>query len=823
MSARAFGRIWPVPARLALLFLAGVLTATASFSDPADSNWSSLFARPGLSGPVYPGAAFSTANFRDTLVIGGQFTFADGQPMANVARWYGGAYHPMGAGFNNTVTSLAVANGALYAAGDFDSSGTNPIGHVARWNGVSWVRLDAGTPDATYGLSLAADGTSLLLLGQFSQVGAPPIAAQYIARWDSSWHAMSGLSIPVQGIARVGTHLYAGGGSYGDNALFDWNGTAWSAVPAYDNNLAQYASFTSLASFQGKLIASGDFLDLQGAAVNGIAQYDGTTWSSLAGIAPDGIIDRIGVDNGRLRVVGQFTSVPGPHVATWNGTAWTADPRGVIAFGGQIASFSRVGSELYYGGSMWAFDDGTAYPAYCGGTARFDGTVTRALGSGHGFLYATQVSALQTFGGQLIASGAFSQTADHSGPLANIAAWNGSAWQPVGAVGLSANGAPSCDGLTLWGSQLVAVGYFSSADNVAVHNIASWDGASWHDVGGGFTAQPTHVVALGSQLIVTSGYGLGNSVTTNAPMGDLARWTGTQWVSIGTRAGSLVGYAGGVLTVWNGKAVYGGSFTSMSGVAANNIAAWNGASWSAMGAGFDGFVNALGIHNNELYACGNFTHSGATLLPGHIARWNGSTWVALTSGFDVAPNSLCSYGGKLYAGGAFSLASGQPANSIAVWDGATWSALGSGLSPVGPVYALAGYAGGLFAGGFFNTAGGRPSAFLAEWLGAATTAVEGSPRALVSGLALAPPWPNPARAGARIAFRLPQAGAVNMAIYDLNGRLVQRLVNNSLPAGAHEQTWDGRDAGGAPAHAGLYWVRVRTDSGEASASITLLR
>jgi len=78
-------------------------------------------------------------------------------------------------------------------------------------------------------------------------------------------------------------------------------------------------------------------------------------------------------------------------------------------------------------------------------------------------------------------------------------------------------------------------------------------------------------------------------------------------------------------------------------------------------------------------------------------------------------------------------------------------------------------------------------------------------------LALARPAPNPARGAARIGFTLSREGAVNLAIYDIAGRKERVLVEGVLPAGEHAQSWDLRDASGATAHAGLYFVRLEAE------------
>lgn len=69
-------------------------------------------------------------------------------------------------------------------------------------------------------------------------------------------------------------------------------------------------------------------------------------------------------------------------------------------------------------------------------------------------------------------------------------------------------------------------------------------------------------------------------------------------------------------------------------------------------------------------------------------------------------------------------------------------------------------------------------------------------------------WPNPARDGARLRFSLVAAEHVDARLYDVAGREVRRLHAGALAAGVHELAWDGRDAAGRRAAAGVYFARV---------------
>jgi hypothetical protein len=84
-------------------------------------------------------------------------------------------------------------------------------------------------------------------------------------------------------------------------------------------------------------------------------------------------------------------------------------------------------------------------------------------------------------------------------------------------------------------------------------------------------------------------------------------------------------------------------------------------------------------------------------------------------------------------------------------------------------------------------------------------------------------WPNPCNPRAHLAFELADAGPVRLSLYDLAGRLVRTLLDDSLPPGHHEVVWDGRDATGRDAASGMYLARLRYGEEVATARLGLLR
>jgi hypothetical protein len=77
-------------------------------------------------------------------------------------------------------------------------------------------------------------------------------------------------------------------------------------------------------------------------------------------------------------------------------------------------------------------------------------------------------------------------------------------------------------------------------------------------------------------------------------------------------------------------------------------------------------------------------------------------------------------------------------------------------------------------------------------------------------LAIDPVAPSPTAAAAHIGFALPRAGQARLAVYDVGGREIARLVDGTLPAGRHQAAWDGRILG-TRAGAGVYHIRLDFD------------
>jgi hypothetical protein len=84
-------------------------------------------------------------------------------------------------------------------------------------------------------------------------------------------------------------------------------------------------------------------------------------------------------------------------------------------------------------------------------------------------------------------------------------------------------------------------------------------------------------------------------------------------------------------------------------------------------------------------------------------------------------------------------------------------------------------------------------------------------------------YPNPFNPQTQIQIDLLNSEYINAYIYDVNGRMVSKLINDYLSAGQHVITWDGLNNRGNPVASGTYFVRVMGENQENWQKVTLLK
>jgi hypothetical protein len=84
-------------------------------------------------------------------------------------------------------------------------------------------------------------------------------------------------------------------------------------------------------------------------------------------------------------------------------------------------------------------------------------------------------------------------------------------------------------------------------------------------------------------------------------------------------------------------------------------------------------------------------------------------------------------------------------------------------------------------------------------------------------------YPNPFNPSTTIAYELAAPAHVDLAIYDLAGRLVRVLVDSGRSEGYHEVNWDGRDEQGSQVASGVYFCRIEAAGSFRTMKLVLLK
>jgi hypothetical protein len=85
-------------------------------------------------------------------------------------------------------------------------------------------------------------------------------------------------------------------------------------------------------------------------------------------------------------------------------------------------------------------------------------------------------------------------------------------------------------------------------------------------------------------------------------------------------------------------------------------------------------------------------------------------------------------------------------------------------------------------------------------------------------------YPNPFNPTTTIEYSLASKGKVTIAVYDIAGRLVKRLlVDELVEAGVNRVFWDGKNENGIKVASGVYFCSMRTAGEVSGIKLILLR
>jgi trimeric autotransporter adhesin len=730
--------------------------------------WSTLGA--GSSNGVSSGAVNALCVFGGRLFVGGSFpTLGNGSTLANrIAAWDGDAWSTLRSGSSTgvstgAVNALSVFGGRLFVGGSFTAlgDGTTSAKYIVSWSGSMWLTLPFRGSNGVSGdvLALSVFGSRLYVGGLFTTLGDGMTPAKYIAAWDgTTWSTLgsgssNGVVDSVSALCVFGSKLYIGGsfttlGNYITPAsrIVAWDGSAWSILPAGGGSSGSNGvsgPVSALSVFGSKLYVGGSFSALGDGTTSArsIAAWDGVAWSTF----PVGRSDGVSGSVLALAANGSSSLFVGGQFGTLSDDSTLAGNLAALVLSSTVNTSSAAGASTAAARPTIS-PTSTPTPSVTPPPPVSDPPVSLVplpSSSSGGLGIGGSVSAVLEWNGVSYVAGTFTTLSDSVTSAKYIAAWDGSAWSPLGAG--SSNGVGnSVRALCVFDGKLYVGGLFTTlGDGVtSASRIAAWDGSDWSTlpsgVGNGVSSDVLALSVFAGKLYVGGQFtSLGDGATTARR---IAAWDGSAWSTLGM--GENNGVSGGVLalTVFSGRLFVGGSFIALGdGASANRIAAWDGAAWSNLTVGRSngvlGVVNALSVFGGKLVVGGSFATLGdGTTSAKYIAEYNGSTWANLTvgrsNGLSSTVSALAAFGGRLFIGGFFTtLGDGvTPAKYIAAWDGASWSNLTAGTSDGlsgGSVSALSVIGPTLAIGGSFTTFGDgvTPAHFITVWSAASSSFV----------------------------------------------------------------------------------------------------
>lgn len=826
-------RFGPSLSRLGLVCLALlVVRSVHGQSDPGwpNTNWFDTFRSNGFNGGI---TVIESSG--DHLVVGGSFTEFSNMPLRSVARWSGDEWHSLGQGVDGAVNAIATVGDSVYVAGSLVAGlQTDGVALVTKnillWTGSAWEELGGGTNGAIEALSIRSD--TLIVAGRFTEVydgDGQAISANRVVAWTSSgWHTLSGgVDGPVFASVFHGNLLYVGGifnqvvneatGSDASNIAV-WDGETWESVAGgVDGQVIDLQSDSSGVFVAGVLNKA---FDENGAVVaeGSVFRWSGSVWE-----APWGDITRrviaVQLDGSDMIIGGSPSSSDlGNPALRWDGNQWSEV--GESNFNGGIGDMEMFQGKLYVVGNFTSTGS-----AGVNRFAEWDGLGWRdpvfpEYPSPNG-----AVQSLSSFSGALLVGGNFGRVHDQS--ARHVASWNGTSWAPIG-IGVSGRGSNTgvVSAVAGVGDKTYAIGGIIDYET-GNQTLAEFDGALWRSVGGGVNGSGSVLAPDRDTLYVGGFFSHVNSDSAEPLLSDgVAKWFNGSWMPLGEGVSMINGSSSVQAIAVTDTSVYvGGTFhhvvqADQELIPSVNIARWSRTNWSPMGSLVDqssrGRVLALASGGpDSLFAGGEFSVAinavGDSSETANIAVYSNGSWSSVGGGVDGLVYALKYHGGILYVGGDFRMAYNGDDDSVAVsgiaaWNGREWLSLGDGVTgDDGRVTTLEIFDGDLYVGGAFSAAGGYPSAYIARWdIDTANWVESVNDTEPIPELSI---YPNPFLSTATVQYILEQSAWIELSLYDALGRRVRVLADQYATAGQHRLVFDSSGLA-----SGLYLFRISSDS-----------
>ncbi len=394
---------------------------------------------------------------------------------------------------------LAYGLGPLYSTGDFTAFDPNAKG-LAWYNVNTWEAApnheQLGDLNTARPNDMQQGGNEFCLRNGAAPSDAATFWVKVVCYDNNQWAGdnQAPLSNTIQTIASYGNKIILGGD-------FNVAGDVNSPLVAKLNNSFKWKAISQLAwsgsgqghvrhlqTYAGDLYASGLFDSANGAAVLGIAKYDGTDWSEVApGLVGD---NALMTDWNNLLIIKSasgFMAWDGNAISSLSGTPPTGFIADMTTYQGDlvVASFNAGAGRLdRYDGISWQ---------------PFSGTVSGVIQS------------IEAVGDDLYVGGDFTgacNTVDFI-PAENIYLWNGSTCEMLGSGVTNSSSVVAVNDIAVYGSRVFITGRFDATGGISANSLAEWSGGSWKAIGAGlldgFNAGTGHALWVKDHVLYVAG------------------------------------------------------------------------------------------------------------------------------------------------------------------------------------------------------------------------------------------------------------------------------------------------------------------------------
>ena len=324
--------------------------------------------------------------------------------------------------------------------------------------------------------------------------------------------------------------------------------------------------------------------------------------------------------------------------------------------------------------------------------------------------------------------------------------------------------------------------------------IARFDGSDWIEYNVFNSGLPNHSV----DAVAVDGQGNVWIGTVDGTTGGLTRFDGNDWTVYDTSNSGIASSVVQDIVIDQHGIVWAGTSAGLS--------RFDGSTWMTV-------LDNQGVYALHIDAAGNLW-AGADGL----SMFDGNTWTTYdTSNSGIPTDYVMSIG----SGSNGDVWIGTALFGAVRFDGATWQVFdltNSGITNDYTVQAITvDHLGNTWMGCTMDGISVYQEGGVATDV--SSIASEGLPR----GMRLYPCSPNPFNPSTRVKYELASLTTVSLAVFDVKGRLVQRLAEGTQAAGSYSVQWNGRDGVGRLVPSGVYFTQLNSGANRRAVSMVLVR